>query len=377
MRDVRAAHQITSLHESSGSAVPCYLSSAPPQVHPLLNAAPPEIPPHSAHPLNMSLPRPPLDPDLQPALDRFAKDSGLIPQDKLDARRNAARLSWEAISKGKQDTISHTEVDIPGPAGPLRASVLRSKKPEHANKPPAETIGIVHFHGGGFCTSDRFHGLNTLFPLIETLGVIVIGAEYRLTPEHPQPAPVEDSYAALQWAASHSAELGFNPKKLITCGGSAGGNLTAGVSLLARDRKGPAILGQLLLYPWISDETSSPSLQQFGDLQPWTKEDTAHALDFALGEDREGASIYTLPASATDLSGLPPTYLDVGEADVFRDQDVDFANRLWSDGVSTEFHVWLGAWHAFDTFAPEAEVSRKAMQARLEWVKRLVERSEA
>lgn len=94
-----------------------------------------------------------------------------------------------------------------------------------------------------------------------------------------------------------------------------------------------------------------------------------------MGKDREGTSIYTIPASATDLRGLPPTYLDVGEADVFRDQDVDFANRLWGDGVTTEFHVWVGAWHAFDAFAPEAEVSRKAMQARLEWVKRLVERS--
>ncbi|KAL4941777.1 hypothetical protein BDV06DRAFT_193745 [Aspergillus oleicola] len=316
----------------------------------------------------MSLPRPPLDPDLFEAHSRFKKTSGLVPQQKLDERRKTAALSWNAISRGRY-AISHEEVDIPGPAGSLRASILRSKK---NSNPPEQTVGIVHFHGGGFCTSDRFHGLNTLFDIIETLGVVVIGAEYRLTPEHPQPAPVEDSYAALLWAHEHAAELGFNPHKIVTCGGSAGGNLTAAVSLMTRDRNGPKLLGQLLYYPWLSDETISTSLDQFGDLPPWTQQDTADALDFALGEDRAQKSIYTLPATASDLSGLPPTYMDVGEADVFRDQDVEFANRLWKAGIPTEFHVWLGAWHAFDTFAPEVPVSKKAFQARLEWLERLI-----
>ncbi|KAL4915373.1 Alpha/Beta hydrolase protein [Aspergillus aurantiobrunneus] len=322
----------------------------------------------------MSIPRPPLDPDLAAAQDRFAKTSGLIPQEKLDFRRKAAVLSWEAISRGKEDVLSHSEVDIHGPAGPLRASILRSK--HHASQPPASTIGIVHFHGGGHCTSDRFQGLNTLFPLVESLGAVVIGAEYRLAPEHPQPAQLEDSYAALLWAHAHAAELGFNPEKLITCGGSAGGNLTAGVSLLARDRSGPRILGQLLFYPWLSDEKASTSLDQFAELHPWTKEDNTHGLDLALGRNREGASIYTLPARATDLSGLPPTYVDVGEADVFRDQDVEFATRLWKAGIPTEFHVWPGAWHAFDAFAPDARVSAKAARARLEWVEGLVRASQ-
>ncbi|KAL2835289.1 Alpha/Beta hydrolase protein [Aspergillus cavernicola] len=320
------------------------------------------------------IPRPPLDPDLTKAHERFGKQSGLIPQEKLAARRKASVLSWEAISRGKEDVISHSEVDIPGPTGPLRASILRSKK--HSAQSAENTVGLVHFHGGGHVTSDRFHGLNTLFDIVETLGVVVIGAEYRLAPEHPQPAQVEDSYAALLWAHSHATELGFNPSKIVTCGGSAGGNLTAGVSLLARDRSGPRILGQLLFYPWLSDETTSTSLEQFGHLQPWTKEDNEHALDFALGKDREHASIYTLPARATDLSGLPPTYVDVGEADVFRDQDIEFANTLWKSGVAAEFHVWLGAWHAFDTFAPEAPVSKKAFKARLAWLERLIQNTD-
>lgn len=315
----------------------------------------------------MKMPRPPLDPDLAPAQNSIPKVGGLIPHENLEARRKAAVLSWDAISNGTEN-ISHTEIDIPGPACPLRASILKPTKPA----PPEKTIGIVHFHGGGFCTANRFQGLNTLFRIVEELGAVVLSAEYRLTPENPQPAPVEDSYAAFLWAHAHAKELGFNPERFFTIGGSAGGNLTAGVSFLARDRKGPKILGQLLLYPWLDDITTSPSIEQYGDLQPWTKEDNAHGLDFALGKNRENVSIYTLPAKATDLSGLPTTYLDVGEADVFRDQDMDFASALWKAGIQTELHVWPGAWHAFDACAPGVEVSRRAIRARQEWIERVV-----
>ncbi|KAL5041586.1 hypothetical protein BDW71DRAFT_163950 [Aspergillus fruticulosus] len=318
--------------------------------------------------------RPPLDPELDIAQNRFPKTPL---RENLEARRKAAILTWDCISRGKESLIAHSEVDIPGPAGPLRASILRSTKPQHRARPASQTVGIVHFHGGGHVTADRFLNLNTLFDIIEKLGAVVISAEYRLAPEHPQPAQVEDSYAALLWAHSHALELGFNPDRLVTCGGSAGGNLTAGVSLLARDRAGPQLLGQMLFYPWVDDATTSHSIEQYGDVAPWTKDDNAHGLDLALGSKREYASIYTLPARAAGtelgLSGLPPTYLDVGEADVFRDQDMEFAGNLWKAGVQTELHVWPGAWHAFDTFAPEAGVSKRAFRARLEWLERLIE----
>ncbi|RDW84109.1 alpha/beta hydrolase [Aspergillus mulundensis] len=323
--------------------------------------------------MSPTIPRPPLDPELDYAQSRFPK----VPlRGNLDLRRKAAALTWASISVGKEETIAHSEIDIPGPTGPLRASILRSTKPEHRDLPAEKRLGIVHFHGGGHVTADRFVGLNTLFDIIETLGAVVVSAEYRLAPEHPQPAQVEDSYAALVWAHSHARELGFNPEKLVTCGGSAGGNLTAGVSLLARDRRGPKLLGQMLFYPWVSDETASFSIEQYGDVAPWTKDDNAHGLDLALGVGRSGGSIYTLPARAAEteggLRGLPRTYIDVGEADIFRDQDVRFAGALWRDGVAAEFHVWPGAWHAFDTFAPGAGVSKRAFRARLEWLEGLV-----
>ncbi|KAL4904104.1 hypothetical protein BDW74DRAFT_185773 [Aspergillus multicolor] len=323
--------------------------------------------------MSPTIPRPPLDPELDHAHSRFPK---LPLRGNLEARRKAALLSWKSISAGHEETISHEEIDIPGPAGPMKASILRSTNPEHKSLPNEKRVGIVHFHGGGHVTADRFVGLNTLFPLIEKMGVVVVSAEYRLAPGHRQPAQVEDSYAALCWVHSHASEIGFNPDKLVTCGGSAGGNLTAGVSLLARDRAGPKLLGQMLFYPWVSDSISSFSIEQYGDVAPWTKDDNAHGLDLALGEGREGGSTYTLPARAAEaqggLKGLPSTYIDVGEADIFRDQDVAFATALWRDGVQAEFHVWPGAWHAFDTFAPGAEVSQRAFRARGEWLERLV-----
>ncbi|CBF87415.1 hypothetical protein AN9330.2 [Aspergillus nidulans FGSC A4] len=329
----------------------------------------------SSHPSTI---RPPLDPELAVAQKSFPRTPL---RESLSARRKAAILTWESISGGREALISHSEVDIPGPAGTLRTSVLRSTKAEHQAQPASKTVGIVHFHGGGHVTADRFVGLNTLFDIIEKLGAVVVSAEYRLAPEHPQPAQVEDSYAALRWAHSHASELGFNPDKLVTCGGSAGGNLTAGVSLLARDRAGPKLLGQMLFYPWVDDATTSHSIEQFGDVAPWTKDDNAYGLDLALGKNREYASIYSLPARAAEtqqgLSGLPPTYLDVGEADVFRDQDMEFAGNLWKAGVQTELHVWPGAWHAFDTFAPEASVSKRAFKARLEWLEKLLEATDA
>ncbi|KAL3446149.1 Alpha/Beta hydrolase protein [Aspergillus insuetus] len=325
----------------------------------------------------MTIPRPPLDPDLNRALSKFDPDSSLATPEALQIRRKRAHLAWSSISTSVSDKISHTETTIAGSDGTeLTVSILRSTNPSHQSTPPSEKACILHFHGGGFCTANRFHGLNVLFDLITELNVIVVSPEYRLIPEHAQPAPLEDCYAALLWTVEHATDstLGFDPEKLVLCGGSAGGNLAAGVSLFARDRSGPKIRGQMLFYPWLEDSGNSLSISQFGDVQPWRTQDNLTALDWALGKDRENKTIYTVPGSANieDLKGLPRTYVDVGEADVFRVEDVEFVSRLWAAGVSCEFHVWPGAWHAFDTFAPGVEVSRRAVRTRGEWVGRLV-----
>ena len=316
-----------------------------------------------------TFPRPPLDPDFSTVQDSFPKAYGFGTPEDLDAARERMNFSIEATLHGREDTISYSELDIPGPTGPLRATIFRSK--EHS-KSPANTPGILHIHGGGHCQGSRFVGAGLVLDWIESLGAVCLTAEYRLAPEHPQPAQLEDSFATLKWFSAYAAELGFNPQKLVVTGNSAGGNLAAGVTLLARDRDGPAILGQVLTYPWLDDTNETLSMQQFGDLLPWSKSHSIDACDFALGKDREYANMYTMPGRATDLGGLPDTFIDVGSADVFRDEDVQFAMKLWACGVSAELHVWPGCWHGFDVFVPDAPASRKAGKARLEWLQKLL-----
>ncbi|KAF7592661.1 hypothetical protein BBP40_012624 [Aspergillus hancockii] len=281
-------------------------------------------------------------------------------------------FSLEDTIRGKENVLSYEERYIPGPTRPMKATIIR---PKNQTKPAEETPGIFNIHGGGLVSGNRFLGVANLLDWVETFGATIVTAEYRLAPEHPQPAALEDSYSALTWMSEHSTELGFNPHKLVVCGGSAGGNLAAGVTLLARDRSGPEIRGQILMYPWLDDSSKGLSIQQYGDLAPWTNSNTINASNYAFGVNREYATMYTVPARATNLSGLPPTFIDAGETDPLRDEDVAYAMALWKAGVSTEFHVWPGCWHGFDAFVPDAPISRRAGAARLEWLQKLLESS--
>ncbi|KAL3454920.1 Alpha/Beta hydrolase protein [Aspergillus heterothallicus] len=209
------------------------------------------------------------------------------------------------------------DLEIPGPAGLVRATVLRPKNPTRS---PSQTPGVLHIHGGGLATGTRFLGY-TFNDWITNLGAVIVTAEYRLAPEHLAPAGLEDSYAALVWMAAHADELGFNPSKLIIGGGSAGGTIAAGLALLTRDRNGPRLAGQVLMYPWVSDSLEWDSVEQYGDIAPVSRENIVTISRYAFGERGEYADMYTSPLRAAErgLQGLPPTYFDVGEADVFRD----------------------------------------------------------
>ncbi|KAL4874912.1 Alpha/Beta hydrolase protein [Aspergillus karnatakaensis] len=303
----------------------------------------------------MPLLRPSLDPDLAPWHSKLINRASIATPEGLAARRARANITWEIVSEGYEDRISHTEIKIPTPNGPIKAVILRFKKSDPNKTTPRAPL--IHFHGGGFIICTRFHALNAIFGIIEELDLVVISPEFRPAPEHPQPAQVEDGYATLLWVAEHSEDLGVDANKIILGGGSAGGNLSVGVSLLSKHRFGPSVFANLLFYPWLEDDNSAFPLHQFGDIPPWTKEDNAVALNYQQSKI---------------CGGPPPTYIDVGEVDGFRDQAINFARKLWASGVQTELHVWPGAWHGFDTYAPEVEVSRRARRTRIEWLGRLL-----
>ncbi|SFW83334.1 alpha/beta hydrolase [Amycolatopsis australiensis] len=232
-------------------------------------------------------------------------------------------------------------------------TVLRPRQP----RPGAP--GLYSIHGGGMVMDDRFADLPRLVALIEEFGFVAATVEYRLAPEHPHPAPLEDCYAGLRWFAET-----FRFDRLVVGGGSAGGGLAAGVALLARDRGGPALAGQLLLCPMLDDRTA----HEVPDAV-WTRA----ANDFGWRSLLAGqTSPYAAPARMADLTRLPPAFVEVGGAELFRDEDVAYAQRLARAGVPTELHVWADAHHGFDRFAPDTEVTRAALAARSSWLRRLL-----
>jgi acetyl esterase/lipase len=202
--------------------------------------------------------------------------------------------------------------------------------------------------------------------------------EYRLAPETPHPGPVEDCYAGLTWVAGHAAELGIDPGRIIVGGVSAGGGLSAAVALLARDRiardgSGPALAGQLLMCPMLDDRNDTPSAWQM-NVGPWNRAANAVGWTALLGEAQGGpdVSVYAAPARATDLSGLPPAFIDVGSAETFRDEAVAYASRIWQAGGSAELHVWPGGFHAFAGMVPAAAISKDSAEAPARWLRRLL-----
>jgi acetyl esterase/lipase len=209
-------------------------------------------------------------------------------------------------------------------------------------------------------------------PYVVEIGAVVVSVEYRLAPEHPDPAPVEDCYAGLVWTAKNAAELDIDPERILIAGASAGGGLAAGTALLARDRGFPELTHQILLCPMLDDRMITPSSRMLVDTGIWDAEDNAFGWTALLGDRRGGPDVspYAAPARATDLSRLPRTFLDVGSAETFRDETIDYAQRLCQAGVSVDFHLWGGGFHGFDMMAPHAAISRAAVAASDEFLRR-------
>jgi len=298
---------------------------------------------------------PPLTPALIPVMRQGLP--GRVPPTDEDLARGGA--------------FSVEERSVPGPDGAPDVSLLVCR-PTGVTTP----LGAVYWiHGGGMIIGDNRAGVLEALDWAQELQLVVVSVEYRLAPETPHPGPVEDCYAGLVWTAGHAAELGIDPARLVVAGASAGGGLSAGVALMARDRGGPALAGQLLIYPMLDDRNDSPSAVQMGDTGTWGRTANTTGWTALLGEARGGPDVspYAAPARAEDLSGLPPTFVDVASAENFRDEDVAYATRLWQAGGRAELHVWPGGFHGFDGFAPEAVISHEARAARLRWLRRLLE----
>ncbi len=282
--------------------------------------------------------------------------------------RKELRLTDDDLRRG--GAIEFEELTVPGPAGAPDIALLVCRPA--GRKTPA--AGVYHIHGGGMVLGDNRSVMPVMLDWIEQVGVIVVSVEYRLAPEHPYPAPVEDCFAGLEWTAAHAAELGIDAGRLIIAGASAGGGLAAAVALMARDRGGPALIGQMLGCPMLDDRNQTPSSYELENEGTWDRTSNLTGWRALLGEAQGGPDVspYAAPSRATDLSGLPPAFLDVGSVETFRDETLDYAARIWRAGGAAELHVWPGGFHGFELLAPAAAISVAARQARIAWLRRLL-----
>ena len=231
---------------------------------------------------------------------------------------------------------------------------------------------VYWIHGGGMVMGDRLSQIDIPLEWLVTLGAVVVSVDYRLAPEFTGATLVDDCYRGLVWVAEHADEFGVDPARIVVAGISAGGGLAAGVSLMARDLGGPAIAAQVLSCPMLDHRnTTTSSLQYSGVPGVWTGEMNEFGWRSVLG-DSENVSRYVSPATAEDLSSLPTTYIDCGTAEVFRDEGVDYATRIWTAGGQAELHVWAGGFHGFDALYPQARMSVTARRTRTEWLERVL-----
>ncbi|MFT3661438.1 MAG: alpha/beta hydrolase [Gordonia sp. (in: high G+C Gram-positive bacteria)] len=231
---------------------------------------------------------------------------------------------------------------------------------------------VLFLHGGGMILGAVDDVDREIALYAELSGVPVLAVDYRLAPENPDPLPLEDCYAALVAMADSAVELGIDPGRIGVLGESAGGGLAAGVTLLARERGGPSIARQVLIYPMLDDRTTGPD-EHLGRHAVWTYDDNATGWGALLGERVGGAAVApaSAPGRCVDMTDLPPAYIEVGEIDVFRDEAIAYASRLLGAGVSCELRVVSGVPHTYEWIAPDVTAARRSIEERVRYLRRL------
>jgi acetyl esterase/lipase len=301
-----------------------------------------------------------LDPDLRPILDAFE-----LPV--FDADSIGAIRSEPFPFPGPSDEVDRTDHLVPGATSddpPVRVRVLRAQGAE------GSLPAVVTIHGGGYVIGTYDMDGPMLDRWCVDLGVVGVSVDYRLAPETPYPGPLDDCYAALRWAHDNAAVLGIDPARIGIYGLSAGGGLAAALALLARDRGEVPLAFQLLDCPMLDDHQVTPSINA-SELYVWSAASNEFGWRSYLGARYGSDDVppYAAAARATDMAGLPPACVVVGSIDGFRDEDIDYAQRLNQAGVPCELHVIAGLPHAYQ-IAPDAAAVRLAVHCKDDWLAR-------
>ena len=229
------------------------------------------------------------------------------------------------------------------------------------------TSAIIHYHGGGMMMGQVSDFRQAIADKVDQTGVTHFAVEFRCAPEHPAPVPVQDAFAALKWVHEHSSQLKVDPSRIAVMGESGGGGIAACVALLARDGGlSPPLAKQILVYPMLDDRNLNLDKHIAPFTGMWSINDNIAAWTAVLGNKvgSPDVSAYTAAARAQSLGGLPPTYIDCGELDILRDENIEYATRLMRSHVSTELHIYAGVSHAFEVVAPQTKIAQRAMSNR-------------
>jgi acetyl esterase/lipase len=290
-----------------------------------------------------------------------AELAGVVPllptgvlDDPLLARAGMDLLMATLDVKIDTSALDIDDIRVPGPEGAPDVAVRVYKRRERA----ADGAGLIYIHGGGFVVGNLETEHAGAVHIATELDVVVVSIDYRLAPEDPFPAGLEDCYAGLLWTHDHADELGVDRDRIGVIGGSAGGGLAAGLALLARDRGGPSLCFQFLGIPELDDRLDTPSMRQFTDTPLWNRPSAEVSWRWYLGEHNGEVSPYAAPARSTDLAGLPPAFISTMEFDPLRDEGITYAMRLLEAGVSVELHQYPGTFHG-SSLVTTASVSRR------------------
>ena len=291
-----------------------------------------------------------VDPELRPILDIFKGFD--VSDDTLTMLRSIP------VSPAR-DTPSYEEIFVPrgGSMDDLRMLVIT---PE-IDKPAQGFPALLYMHGGGFLFGSPETILRTMQRFAEDVGCIVILPAYRLAPEFPFPAALDDNYLALRWMHDQATELGIDSSRIAIGGDSAGGGHAAVLNIAVRDRGEFSPIYQFLIYPMLDDRTGStcPPPDNTGEFI-WTADNNVFGWNSYLGRPAGSESVPdgAVPARQEDLSGLPPTLIATGSLDLFVQENVQYGKRLAEQGVSVQTKVYEGAYHGFNVILPEAAISK-------------------
>lgn len=290
-----------------------------------------------------------IDPELLPVIQNRPPNMGPVCLDNLEEVRRLSDEARELQCDAVPEFVAESHV-IESEDGEV---VVRVFRPKALSGPNA----LLWFHGGGYIMGSSDDLLGRQFAV--NVDCTVFSVEYRLAPEHSHPAAVNDGIAALRWLRNEAESLGVGDDKIAIAGASAGAGLAAGVTLLNRDSNGPMPVFQLLLYPMLDNlhDTVSGKVEEY---PIWSRQTSLNAWTMYLGgSPGTDASPYAAPGRATDLSGLPPTFLGVGDVDLFRDENIAFVQKLIADGSVGELKIYPGVYHAAEWQYPDAAISQR------------------